>query len=63
MHRSPDIYFTDPESPGKPQLGDRLMKAARPVIVSDGVPYFQMMSVGSHNTSGRVNEGKKERME
>ena len=33
------------ENPGKSQLGDRLMKAVRPVITSNGVPYFQMRSI------------------
>ena len=27
VHRSPSIYLTADENPGKPQLGDRLMKA------------------------------------
>jgi hypothetical protein len=36
------------------------MKAVRPVITSNGVPYLQMRSVGSHSTSGREKEGKKE---
>ena len=30
------------------------MKAVRPVIASNGVPYLQMRSVGSHSTSGRA---------
>ena len=30
----------------------------RPVIASNGVPYFQMRSVGSHSMSGREKEGK-----
>ena len=29
------------------------MKAARPVIASNGVPYLLIRSVGSHSTSGR----------
>ena len=33
----------------------------RPVITSNGVPDIQMRSVGSHSTSGRGKEGKKER--
>ena len=35
------------------------MKPGRPVIVSNGVPYLQMRSVGSHTTSGREKEGKR----
>ena len=27
VHRSPDIYFTAEENPGKPLLGDRLINA------------------------------------
>ena len=50
------------ENPGEPQLGDRLMKALRPVIASNGVPYFQMRSVGSPGTLGKEKEGKKERI-
>ena len=37
------------------------MKTVWPVIASNGGPYFQMMSVGSHSTSGKQKEGKKER--
>ena len=37
------------------------MKAVRPVIASNGVPYLQMRSVGSLSTSGREKDGKKER--
>ena len=36
--------------------------AVRPVITSNGVPFLQMRSVGSHSTSGREKEGIKERM-
>jgi hypothetical protein len=38
------------------------LKAVLPVIVSNGDPYLQMRSVGSHSTSGMEKEGKKERM-
>ena len=34
------------------------MKAVRPVTASNGIPYFQMRSVGSHKESGRKKEGK-----
>ena len=34
----------------------------RPVITSNGVPFLQMRSVGSHATSGREKEGNGERM-
>ena len=37
------------------------MKAVRPFIASNGVPSLQMISVGSHSTSGKVMEGKKGR--
>jgi hypothetical protein len=30
----------------------------QPVIASNGVPFLQMKSVGSHSTSGREKEGK-----
>jgi hypothetical protein len=57
VHRSPGIYLTAEEHPGKPHL----MKDVRAVIASDGVPYFHMTSVGSHRTSVREKEGEKER--
>ena len=47
------------ENPGKFQLGDSLMKAVRPVIASNGVPYLQTKLTGSHCMSGRVTDGKK----
>ena len=37
------------------------MKAVRPIIASNGVPYLQMRSVASYTTSGREKEGNKER--
>ena len=46
-HRSPDISFMAMENPGKPKLGDRQIQAVRPVIALSGVPYLQMISVGS----------------
>ena len=36
--------------------------AGRPVIASNGIPFLQMRSVGSHSMSGREKEGNKERM-
>ena len=39
VDRSLGIYLTAEENPGKPQLGDRLMKAVRPVIDSNGGPF------------------------
>jgi len=35
------------------------MQTVRPVITSNGVPYLQMGSVGSHSISGRENEGNR----
>ena len=35
--------------------------AVRPVIASNGVPFFQMRSVGSHSKSGKEKEGNKEK--
>ena len=37
VHRFPGIYLTAEENPGKPQFGDRLMKAVRLVIASKEV--------------------------
>ena len=42
---------------GKSQLGDRIVKAVRPVITSNRVPYIQMRSVESHRMWGREKEG------
>ena len=56
----PGFYFIADKNLRKPQLGDRLMKAVR-AIASNGVPYFEMSSVGSRNRSGREEIGKKER--
>ena len=36
------------------------MKAVRSVIASNGVPNLEIRSDGSHSTSGRDEEGKKE---
>ena len=36
VHKSPEICLTAEENPGKPLLEDRLMKAVRPVIASNG---------------------------
>ena len=58
VHISLGIYLMAEETPGKPQLGDHMMKPVRPVIDSNGVLYLQMMSV----ESGKEKEGKKERM-
>ena len=59
MPRSPDIYLTAKENLGKPQLEYRLMKVLRPVIASNGVPYLQTRSIGSHSTSWREKGRKK----
>ena len=58
VHRSPWIYPSVEENPWKYQLGDRLLKAVRPVIASNGVPCLQMRLVGSHSTSGKGEEKK-----
>ena len=55
-----------PYSWGKPQKTSTRRPsdegAVRPVIASNGLPFLQMRSVGSHSTSGREKEGKKERV-
>ena len=55
VHRSPGIYLTATENPGKPQLGDRLVKVVRPVITSNGVLYLK---ITQHQ---KEKEGNKER--
>ena len=62
VHRSPGICLTAEENPGKPQLGGLLMKG----LCDQPSPQMeclllQMRSVGSHSTSMREKEGKKER--
>ena len=61
--RSPGIYLTTEENPGNPQLGIHLVKPVRPVIASNGIPYLQLRSGGSHSRSGREKDEKKERTE
>ena len=55
-----------PYSWGKPQKTSARRPsdegAVRPVIASNGAPFLQMRSVGSHSTSGWEKEGIKERM-
>ena len=46
------ISLTTEENLGKPQLGNRLMKAVRSGIASNVVPYLQMRSIRLHSTSG-----------
>ena len=62
VHISPGICLTAEQNSRKPQIGDHLMKGlcVRPVIASNGVHFLQMKSVGSHSTSGREKEGKRE---
>ena len=61
-HRSPGIYFEVEENPGKPQLGDRLMKVVRKNHRLNEIPYLQMTSAGSHSRSGRERKEGKESM-
>jgi hypothetical protein len=58
VHRSSGICLTAEENPREPQLEEG---AVQPVNASNGVPFLQMRSVGSHSTSGREKEGNKER--
>ena len=61
VHRYPRIYHTAEENPGKNSAMRPSMNAVRPAIASNGFPYLQMTSIGSHRTSGMEKEGKKER--
>ena len=61
VHRSPGICLRAEENPRKPQLGDRLMKGLCDQSSSQMGSLPTMRSVGSHSTSGREKEGKKER--
>ena len=42
VHRSPGIYLTAEDNPGKLPTIDHIMKAVRSVIASNVVPYLQM---------------------
>ena len=57
VHRFASICLAAEENPGKPHLGDSKLKAVRPVVVSNGVPYLRMRSVESYSTSGRKEAG------
>ena len=57
VHRFPGISLTAEKTPGKPQFDEGTL---RPVIASNGVPFLQMRSVGSHRMSVREKEGKYE---
>ena len=46
VNRSPAIYLTTEETPGKLQLGDRPMNVVRLAIPLNGVLYLQMRSLG-----------------
>ena len=59
VHRSPGFHLRAEENSGESQLGDSRRKTVRSVIASNGVPYLQMRSLGSHSTSGKDEEGKK----
>ena len=59
VHRSPAICLTAEETSARRPSDEG---AVPPVIASNGVPFLQMRSVGSHSTSGREKEGIKERM-
>ena len=58
VDRSPGICLMTEENPGKQHLGNCLMKAVRSLFASNGVPYLQMRSAGSHSTSRREEEGR-----
>ena len=64
VHRSPGICLIADENSRKPQLGDSLMKG----LCDQSSPQMgslssKIRSVGSHSTSGREKEGKREGIE
>ena len=61
VHRSLGICLTAEENPRKTSARRSSMKAVGSVIASNGVPYLQMRSVGSHSTSGREKEANRDR--
>ena len=58
VHRSPGIYLMTEKNPRGFHLGDHVMNAMLTVIAANSIPYLQMMSIGLHSKSGRVNEEK-----
>ena len=58
VQRSPGICLMADENLGKPQLGDRLMKAVRTVIVLIGSP-LPPNEVGRIAKQARKGEGRK----
>ena len=58
---SPQLLLCPKENRGKPQLGNCLMKAVRPLIASNVVPYLRMRSLRSHSTTGKEKDVKKEK--
>ena len=62
VHRYPRICLMAKENPRKLQLAERMMKAVRSDIASNGVLYIQMTSVVSHSMSEREKEINKERI-
>ena len=54
----PGICLTAEENPGKPQLGDCLVKAVQPVIATNGITYLQMNSVGFYCSYGKNKKRK-----
>ena len=61
-HRSPGICLMAEKNPRKPQLEDRLIKGLCDQSSPQMGSLSTMRSVGSHSTSGRGKEGKKEGM-
>ena len=57
VHRSPGCGNPQKTSARRPSDEG----AVRPVIGSNGFPFLQMRSIGSHSTSGREKEGNEER--
>ena len=51
VHKSTGVYLT------AKKIAAGLIKAVWPVIDSNGVPYLQMMSIGSQRTLGNWKEG------
>ena len=58
VYSSADMCLWTEEKSGKLQLGYRLIKAVRPVIASNVIPYPQLMSVESLSGSGCYGQGK-----
>ena len=61
VHRSPGIYLTAEKNPGNHSYETVRLRGCATSHRLKWDPFLQMRLIGSHSTSGREKEGKKER--